>query len=84
MGARLRLDFIGSSVLEMIADAGLTDRTIATIKLMCIIQLLVFNMFEAAAWIPYQVETPLGHEMVNLKTAAYRLQKMPPRIKIRR
>lgn len=50
--ALLGLDFIGSSVLEVITDAGLVERTGATLKLMEIVQIPNVYIFEAAAGEP--------------------------------
>lgn len=73
--ALLGLDFVGASVLEIITDEKLKDRTIATLKMMGITVIPGFDILEKAASVPKPGETPAERSQRNLRTAAYRLQK---------
>lgn len=73
--ALLGLDFIGSSVLKIITDVGLAERTIATLRVMGTEQITGFDTLEVAARKPQRKEAGREQNIRNRNTVAYRLQK---------
>lgn len=73
--AMLRLDFIGSSVLEVSMDEKLKDRAVATLKMMRIAMIPNFNALDASVSRPRAGKQPEASKEQNLCIAVRRFQK---------
>lgn len=73
--ALLGLDFVGSSILEVVTDQNLKDRVVATMKLIGIAHIPKFDVFESALRSHQSKEKRADNTKRNLDAAIYRFQR---------
>lgn len=73
--AILGLDFVGASVLEIVMDGKLKHRTVATLRMMGIMEIKDFDILEKNVTIPRTGDSQRDQKKRNLEMAVHRLRK---------
>lgn len=68
-------DLLGSSVLRIVMEESLKEKTIATLKMMGIVPLLIFDIFDVSLSHAPESESRGKKTLSNLRIACYMLAK---------